>query len=105
MRRVIDDVTDIARANLAAIERVRPPGTLSAYNIATGQPHTILEMATALADAMGGPAPEVTGGASRGGDVRHITATPALAHKELGFHAEVSFTDGIKEFAIAPLRS
>jgi len=103
-RRDFIHVTDIARANLAAIERLRPPGTLSAYNIATGQPHTILDMATALAESMDGPAPEVTG-AYRGGDVRHITATPALAHNELGFRAEVSFADGIKEFATAPLRS
>jgi dTDP-L-rhamnose 4-epimerase len=103
-RRDFIHVTDVARANLAAVETIRPPGTLSAYNIATGQPHTILDMATALAEAIGGPPPHVTG-AYRGGDVRHITASPARAYQELGFRAEVAFAFGIKEFATAPLRS
>jgi len=103
-RRDFIHVTDIAKANLAAITSTGRPGTLSAYNIATGQPHTILEMATELAESIGGPTPVVTG-IFRGGDVRHITASPALAHHELGFSAEISFASGIKEFATAPLRT
>jgi dTDP-L-rhamnose 4-epimerase len=102
-RRDFVHVTDVARANLAAVGSARPPGSLSAYNIATGQPHTILEMATALAKAIGGPEPIVTG-RFRGGDVRHITASPGLAAKELDFQASVPFASGIKEFATAPLR-
>lgn len=103
-RRDFIHVTDVARANLLALERSeRPQGTLTAYNIATGEPHTILEMATELAAAMSGPAPRVTG-AFRAGDVRHITASPQRARTELGFTAEVPFEKGIAAFATAPLR-
>ena len=54
------------------------PGRLRAYNVASGEPHTIGEMAGALATAFGGPAPVVTG-EFRIGDVRHVVASPALA--------------------------
>ncbi len=91
-------VRDVARANLAAL-RARPPaGTLAAYNIASGTPHTVGQLAYALAGARDGPAPEVTGG-YRLGDVRHILASPDRATGELGFHAAIGFEEGMKEFA------
>src|SRR5258708_34803436 len=46
---------DVAAANLLAIDAGRP-GELRAYNIASGEPHTIGQMAAALAGALGGPA-------------------------------------------------
>ncbi|MFI6908763.1 NAD-dependent epimerase/dehydratase family protein [Nonomuraea sp. NPDC050394] len=91
-------VRDVARANLAALRTPPPPGTPAAYNIASGAPHTIGQMARALAEARGGPRPRVTGG-YRLGDVRHILASPAKAAAELGFRAEVEFAAGMKEFA------
>jgi len=96
-------VTDVARANLRALEATPPDSSLRAYNIASGVPHTVGDMAAALSGAFGGPAPEVTG-AYRIGDVRHVVASPARAEAELGYHAEVSFADGMREFATAPLR-
>jgi dTDP-L-rhamnose 4-epimerase len=60
-------------------------------------------MATALAGAFGGPPPRVTA-KFRLGDVRHIVASPATASARLGYRAEVSFADGMAEFARAPLR-
>ena len=48
--------------------------------------------------------PEVTGG-YRLGDVRHVVASPARATAELGFTAAVTFEDGVREFATAPLRA
>jgi dTDP-L-rhamnose 4-epimerase len=102
-RRDFIHVSDIAKANLLALQAGGQPGTLTAYNIATGHPHTILDIAAALAATTSGPQPHITG-AYRGGDVRHITASPALAQKELGFSAQVGFTEGIAEFATAPLR-
>ncbi|BCJ32330.1 NAD-dependent dehydratase [Actinocatenispora sera] len=74
-----------------------------AYNVASGQPHTVGEMATVLAEAFGGPAPVVTG-RYRLGDVRHVVAAPDLARTELGFRAAIGFGDGVTEFASAPLR-
>ena len=102
-RRDFVHVSDVAAAGVAALERPRPAGTLAGYNVGSGTPHTIGEMATALAAAAGGPAPVVTG-RYRLGDVRHVTASSARAAQELGWSASVTFEAGMAEFAFAPLR-
>jgi dTDP-L-rhamnose 4-epimerase len=107
-RRDFVEVTDVAAANLAALGQATaagglPEGTLRAYNCGSGEPHTIGEMARALADAHGGPAPQVTG-EYRLGDVRHITASSERLRRETGWTARVGFADGMKRFAHAPLR-
>lgn len=102
-RRDFIHVADVAQANVAAIAAVEEVGGLRAFNIASGQPHTVHEMAVALASAVGGPEPEVTR-EFRAGDVRHITASPARAEQELGFAATVAFVDGMNELARAQLR-
>ena len=94
-RRDFVHVRDVARANVLALES---PAVSGAFNVASGEPHTIEEMAVALAGAYGGPSPVVTGG-YRLGDVRHIVASPACAAERLGFRAEVSFGEGMAEFA------
>ncbi len=96
-------VTDVAQANLAALTADPPEGALRAYNVASGHPHTVGDMARALAEAFGGPGPEVTG-EYRIGDVRHVVASPARAEQELGFRAAVAFADGVRSFATDPLR-
>jgi dTDP-L-rhamnose 4-epimerase len=96
-------VRDVAAANLAALEADPPEAALRAYNVASGVPHTVGDMARALADAFGGPAPEVTG-EYRVGDVRHVVASPVRAEAELGFRAEVPFAEGMREFATSALR-
>ncbi|PZS32547.1 MAG: NAD-dependent dehydratase [Pseudonocardiales bacterium] len=101
-RRDFVHVRDVAAANVLALERADPPA-FRAYNIASGTPHTVGDMASALAGAFGGPAPVVTG-KYRLGDVRHIVASPARATEELGFRAAVPFAEGMAEFAHAPLR-
>jgi dTDP-L-rhamnose 4-epimerase len=96
-------VTDVAEANLRALLADPPEGALRAYNVASGHPHTVGDMALALADAFGGPKPQVTG-EYRIGDVRHVVASPVRAEKELGFRAQVAFEDGMRTFATDPLR-
>ena len=56
-------VHDVARANLLAIDAVaeRPAESWAAYNVCSGTPVPILRIAELLAEAAGGPAPEVTG--------------------------------------------
>ena len=101
-------VHDIAVANLAAIDRLAvttPPagGEVLALNVSSGDPHTVGELAAALAKATDGPRPEVVGG-GRAGDVRHVVADPALAAQLLGFRASMPFAAGVREFATAAMR-
>ena len=125
-RRDFVHVRDVARANLLALEAVdrtvaNAPGAaatatpaaataaaagaggLQCYNVASGEPHTVGEMASTLAVAFSGIEPVVTG-EYRLGDVRHIVASPATATRDLGFRARTRFAEGIAEFAQAPLR-
>jgi dTDP-L-rhamnose 4-epimerase len=105
-RRDFVHVDDVAAANVAAIDWTsrQEPGALRAFNVASGEPRTVGDFALALSRAMGGPDPIVTG-EFRLGDVRHITASADRARRELGFRAAVSFEDGVREFATAPLRA
>jgi dTDP-L-rhamnose 4-epimerase len=79
-------------------------GGLRCFNVASGEPHTVGEMAVALAGAFGGGLEPVVTGEYRLGDVRHVVASPAAAAADLGFRAQVGFTEGMAEFARATLR-
>lgn len=104
-RRDFVDVRDVASANLAAAEWTASGdgGTFRAFNVGSGEVHTIGELAEQLSRHRGGPAPVITG-EYRLGDVRHITASSARLRDELGWRPAVSFEQGIREFASAPLR-
>src|SRR4051794_16205312 len=93
-RRDFVHVEDVARANGLALDRDRPPGT---YNVASGTPRTVLDMARALA-AGSGIEPVVTG-EFRLGDVRHVFASAERAKRELGFEARVPFHAGMDALA------
>ncbi|MGA1813799.1 NAD-dependent epimerase/dehydratase family protein [Frondihabitans sp. 4ASC-45] len=105
-RRDFVHVRDIASANTAALEwtRDQDPTAYRAFNVGSGIIHTIGEMADALALHAGGPSPIVTG-EYRSGDVRHITASSERLRRELGWEPSVSFDEGMREFATAPLRA
>ena len=95
-------VSDVARANVLALTRPDPtPGT---FNVASGTPRSVGEMATALADATEGQLTPVVTGEFRLGDVRHVFASPDRAASGLGYAAEVGFAEGMLEFASAELR-
>lgn len=93
-------VADVARANVAALTM---PDVTGPFNVCSGEPHTVLDMASALCEAFGAGAPDVVGG-YRLGDVRHVVASPRRASEALGFEASTSFDAGMREFATAPLR-
>ncbi len=100
-------VADVARANVAALERVvaEPLPHYAAYNVCSGTPVTILDVARRVAAGTGRDlAPKVTGG-FRTGDVRHVVASPDLARSELGFTATIGPEAGLADFALAPLRA
>lgn len=100
-------VHDVARANAAALRAEGVGGAagaepgLRAYNVASGRPATILDVARGLARAVGGPEPEVVGG-YRLGDVRHIVASPQRAADELGFRAGITLAEGLGSVAAPP---
>ncbi len=94
-------VSDVARANVLALEREEP--AVGAFNVGTDEPHTVLDLAAALSHALGSPPPLVTG-EHRPADVRHIFASSARASRDLGYRAAVPFAAGVREFASAPLR-
>ncbi|MFL4909160.1 NAD-dependent epimerase/dehydratase family protein [Streptomyces sp. MMS24-I2-30] len=105
-RRDFVHVRDVAEANAAALTGVDdlPDGGFRAYNVGSGEPHTVGEMAVALAVACAGPMPVVTGD-FRLGDVRHITASSERLRGELGWKPQVGFAEGMAEFAAAALRA
>ena len=102
-RRDFVHVTDVAAANLAALDTAAPDGACVPVNVCSGEVRTIGDLAGQLAEAMAGPVPQVIGGA-RPGDVRHVTVDPARAAEVLGYRARVSFADGVTRFATDPLR-
>lgn len=94
-------VDDVAAANVAALSE---RDSFTAVNVCSGQPISILEVATALCDARDGSVKPVVTGQYRSGDVRHIVADPTRAAEVLGFRAAVHPRAGLREFAFAPLR-
>ncbi len=97
-------VRDVARANVRAL--CAGEVTPGAYNVASGQPRSVLQMAQALADANGDGAPRpVVTGQYRLGDVRHVFASAEKARESLGFAAEEEFAAGMAELCRSPLRS
>jgi dTDP-L-rhamnose 4-epimerase len=97
-------VDDVARANVLALRAVTAGSGFTAYNVCSGQPISIAEVAALVARGAARPRdPEITGG-FRAGDVRHVVASPERACDELGFVAAIAPQDGLPAFATAPLR-
>jgi dTDP-L-rhamnose 4-epimerase len=94
-------VDDIAAANVAAVGA--EPGGFEAFNVCSGRPISIIDVAKRLCHVRGGIDPVVTG-QYRSGDVRHIVADPSEAADRLGFRAAIDPGEGLAEFAFAPLR-
>jgi dTDP-L-rhamnose 4-epimerase len=100
-RRDFVHVRDVAHANVLAL--THPLGVAGPFNVCTGAPRTVLDMAAALRPE-GAEPPQVVGG-FRLGDIRHVFASHHRAAELLGFRASISFEDGMREFTTAPLRS
>jgi dTDP-L-rhamnose 4-epimerase len=95
-RRDFVHVRDVAAATVAACES-HGEG-VRAFNVGSGTPRTVGEMAQALSHALKGPKPIVTG-QYRLGDVRHITADSSRLRKELNWLPKVPFERGMTELA------
>jgi dTDP-L-rhamnose 4-epimerase len=95
-RRDFVHVCDVAAATVTACEN--HVSGVRAFNVASGTPRTVGNMAEALANALKGPKPIVTGG-YRLGDVRHITADSSRLRNELRWQPRIDFIQGMTELA------
>jgi dTDP-L-rhamnose 4-epimerase len=100
-RRDFVHVRDVAAANVAALDYTGKMdiGGRRAFNVGSGTPRTVGELAAGLSKAMGGPQPVVTGD-FRLGDVRHVTASNLRLREELGWAPATSFAEGLAEFVV-----
>jgi len=87
-------VSDIARANRAAIES--DAGDV-AVNVGTGDPKTIRGIAETLIDLYGADLDPEIAGDFRAGDIRHCYADTAQAEEVLDFTPQVEFEEGMRE--------
>jgi dTDP-L-rhamnose 4-epimerase len=96
-RRDFVHVEDVAAAFVLALEHADAPGRV--FNIGSGRDVSILQVADALASAMGVRiAPEISGKA-RTGDIRHCFGDIGLAREVLGYAPRRSFADSLGELA------
>lgn len=91
-------VYDIARACRLALETPEAAG--ETFNIGSGQPHTVRDIAAKLARVVGKEniRPEILG-KYRVGDIRHCFADIGKAQRVLGFTPQVRLEDGLVELS------
>lgn len=87
-------VWDLARAHLAAIERLGDSKRPMILNLGTGRGTTVLELISAVESASGSKIQvEIAG--RRAGDPSVLTANPSLAHEVLGWNAEYATIEAV----------
>ncbi len=97
-------VEDVARANLLAADAPEDAVAFQAFNVGTGQPHHIVELALELAKSLGLDLQPEFPGLFRLGDVRHIFACTSRI-EQIGFRPRISFEKGVERFALESTRS
>jgi dTDP-L-rhamnose 4-epimerase len=98
---------DVLTANVLAVGALEglSSARFDAYNVCSGWPISIGDVASRVAAGISRTAPEpVVTGEFRPGDVRHIVADPKRAREDLGFVAAIAPTEGLARFATDPLR-
>jgi len=88
------NVRDVVRANLIASEHPGAPGKI--FNICTGVETRLLDLLDVMYELVP-TAPQPEFGPPRAGDIYRSVGNPQKAAKLIGFHAEVSLVDGLKE--------
>jgi dTDP-L-rhamnose 4-epimerase len=96
-RRDFVSVYDIAQACRLALE---VPGAAGrAFNVGSGTPHTIREVAALLSAILGKTIEPEICGKYRVGDIRHCFADISEAREVLGYEPRVTLEDGLVELA------
>lgn len=87
-------VVDLAKGHLAAISNLEPG--FHTYNLGTGKPTSVLEIVNAFKKISHKDLPyQIT--SRRPGDLAALFANPSLANKKLGWQAELSVDDAIRD--------
>lgn len=88
-------VSDVVQANMLAL--ARDEANYEIFNVGTGQPISVLEMARAVAKRFGIKADMVPSHTYRAGDVRHCWADITKIRARLGFQPRTIFPDGLED--------
>jgi len=88
-------VSDIVQANLLAMENGH--AKYEVFNIGTGRPLTVLDVAQALSEALGLEIEPEIAKRFREGDIRHCYADISKAQDLLGYTPRVAFEDGMAD--------
>ena len=89
-------VADVVEAVRLALEQ--DTGPYSCYNVGTGVPTSVEELAEALMNGYGRRVPLVKKAAFRLGDIRHNVADLGRIREELGFSPSWALEDGLQRF-------
>jgi dTDP-L-rhamnose 4-epimerase len=89
-------VSDIVRALAMMLDKDVPKA--SVYNVGSGRPTTVMELAEALVEKLGGRVRPHVSGEFRLGDIRHCFADLTRIRAELGFEPSVSLDVGLSQF-------
>lgn len=88
-------IDNVVTANLLAAVAPAEKVAGKVYNLACGERHSLLETFKILAELIGfGGQPEF--GPPRQGDIAHSLADISLIERDLGYRAEVGFTEGLE---------
>lgn len=89
-------IDDVVAATALGIEKQEADGEI--FNVGTGTPVTVMEVAQQLVKQYGIDVPLQVTGNYRLGDIRHNYANTNKIGRLLGFKPSVSFAEGIKRF-------
>ncbi|RKE85554.1 NAD-dependent epimerase/dehydratase family protein [Rhizobium sp. AG855] len=89
-------VEDIVSALVLVMKADVAPG--SCYNVGSGMPTSLLELANTLVSASGTTAPIRISGDYRLGDIRHCFADISAIRRDLGFQPVVDLNAGLQRF-------
>lgn len=90
-------IDDVVAATILGIEKEEANGHV--FNVGTGVPIDVLEVANSLIKAYEIDVPVTVTGRFRIGDIRHNYADLTKIKKHLGFEPKVYFNEGIKKFS------
>ncbi len=87
-------VGDVAAALVAAMTRLPPDAAV--FNVCTGTPTTVLDLARAIAD-LRGTKPQLRMMPARSGEVRHSVGSTRLTSEMLGLGAAIRLEEGLRD--------